>query len=1050
MELNPHWPDAAVTYRPKRDGTLAQFKKSGQATTLRQQTRVNVDRLQKFLNDHEPPERHAHEKEWLNTFARNVEQAEAGPYSTETAKVYSVKGDLDGFVARLQNDRLLVNERLARVKNLAQSIQFCVGGVSSSIQIANQSLALKLGRLTDQAKATWLAALDQQLQQFAASRYGHLPHFEGNEVHYVNGYRNALAEAYGALEVLDNAVPPEIGETLADCEAYVAARMTPSLLVHTMADACLQSVQNHFTAYCNKPLPPLPAGSTEERTPRPRIGEPMSADQIYAAIDHFNKTLLSQLEFCYGKIDIHTLFERHAPAGSDDAVYTLIDNPTMLVHAIAKNLRAAGVLAPFKTQVVLGNPREEAQVIKQVDDETFYVKAQRTGRTLFNRRPVRVGDFPPEADSPALLAAALANTYDAEQLALLHPSRVWALLQANSQPLGWLQQLSEPAVRRWRQADPRDESELLDLAFHRFLLLQQPQREEALRLVLSNAEGDFGQRLVTKVDHVNATDAAGNTALHLAAGAGLTLAVQRLIRKTDDIDLPNAQGLTPLLWAADKGHAAAAKALVEAAPGVIYTQNDQGLTALALAASHGHADVVTALLHARVAPDVNARDAARLTPLMWSAYDGSVAILDALLMKNASVGLADSNGKTALSWAATGGHADAIKRLLRAGAAINHCDGEGNTPLMQAAASGSPTAVQALLDADPPPSLEKADDYGFTAALSAAESGHAAVIQQLNAAGANLTGTTHEGDNALMLAAHGRHVAVIETLLKIKKIDVNAVGKSEKTALMAAAQGGCSKAIALLQAAGARVEQQDDQGFTALMVAAYCNEADAIDALVEVGARLNKTNRAGLTALMWAADQGQADALTRLLAAGADPNVKTGSGLNALMLAASSGQVAIIEVLTRSKAGVSVDQTSDGGWTALMQAARKGHVGAIEALVAAKVTVDLKNESGRTALSEAAAEGHVAAIEALIEAEADVNTQDDKEACSPLEHAAAAGHADAMKALLQHGADWGRDGARVCVMAKQHGQEAALKTVMDELKLASPGSYRFALQYGKR
>lgn len=106
------------------------------------------------------------------------------------------------------------------------------------------------------------------------------------------------------------------------------------------------------------------------------------------------------------------------------------------------------------------------------------------------------------------------------------------------------------------------------------------------------------------VDDVGASDKYGNTALHLAAGAGHLECVNDLLRRGAPV-LQNARGRTALHFAAKQGHTSVVEAIARARPDCLefvdylyskkYNVKDFGYTALEVAASRGHVATVRVL-----------------------------------------------------------------------------------------------------------------------------------------------------------------------------------------------------------------------------------------------------------------------------------------------------------------------------------------------------------------------------------------------------------------------------------------------------------------------
>ena len=111
----------------------------------------------------------------------------------------------------------------------------------------------------------------------------------------------------------------------------------------------------------------------------------------------------------YGEIESGLIVSEHhgenpPRPGQDDCEYRLIDNPTLLMRAIAKNLFKAGVFdKSYKPTRLVGRKGDE-QVLKQVGEDAFYMKTGRGDMAVY--RPLRVNDLKtrPLAESSVVVA----------------------------------------------------------------------------------------------------------------------------------------------------------------------------------------------------------------------------------------------------------------------------------------------------------------------------------------------------------------------------------------------------------------------------------------------------------------------------------------------------------------------------------------------------------------------------------------------------------------------------------------------------------------------
>lgn len=165
--------------------------------------------------------------------------------------------------------------------------------------------------------------------------------------------------------------------------------------------------------------------------------------------------------------------------------------------------------------------------------------------------------------------------------------------------------------------------------------------------------------------------------------------------------------------------------------------------------------------------------------------------------------------------------------------------------------------------------------------IEAVNTGDAARVSQLLAAGADVNARDAYGATALMNAAHGGNLEMTETLL----------------------------------AAGAEVDARDELGWTALMKACYnadrnCGFPDIVQRLIAAGADPNVKITYGIRPLMLAAGYGEAQVCEALLAGGADVLARNDGGLTALMMVKDKFYVEVINILHEAERDAGVGEGS--------------------------------------------------------------------------------------------------------------------------------------------
>lgn len=138
-------------------------------------------------------------------------------------------------------------------------------------------------------------------------------------------------------------------------------------------------------------------------------------------------------------------------------------------------------------------------------------------------------------------------------------------------------------------------------------------------------------------------------------------ALVALLADGQTADVTDACRWTPLMKAALNGHFDTVEKLLEAGAST-NAQDKGGYTAMMLAASNDHAKV-TSLLLANGAQVDHQELTNGWTALIWTAKQGHLATVQALLEQGADTTLRDYSGRNAAEWAREAGHAQILALL---------------------------------------------------------------------------------------------------------------------------------------------------------------------------------------------------------------------------------------------------------------------------------------------------------------------------------------------------------------------------------------------------
>ncbi|EQC34298.1 TKL protein kinase [Saprolegnia diclina VS20] len=557
----------------------------------------------------------------------------------------------------------------------------------------------------------------------------------------------------------------------------------------------------------------------------------------------------------------------------------------------------------------------------------------------------------------------------------------------------------------------------------------------------------------------NASDWAGDAALHMAAERGQTRCIELLLQAGADANAVNLDGETPLHWAARHPFPSLVASLLQYKANVNARNAVQWLSSLGVAVKRGYTDVVVMLLEAKASVHEANRDGR--TPLHVATYHGYTILVRLLLDAGADVDATTTAGDTPLHLAARYGHDSIIEVLLayRASTYIYNHTGKTALALVKANTQGALLLEAAMVavandDADrqqlhaqlvcaardgdmqATAKLLKAgvrpdDAASPTTALHwAAANGHAPIVEMLLEAGAD-TDPVQASDlwTPLMLAAAHGHTAVVESLLR-RYASIFLTDAEGNTALLIAATHGATECVERLLQAQADVCATNDAGDTALHVAARCGHSDVVRVLLSAHAPLHAINHARARAketalvlaprnsdaqailaplvlahvghLIEAVKTGDAATVRSYLLAGLPVDLRTKAGRTLLLLAIEKGQTAIVDVLVAAKAPV--NQLGTDGTSPLSLAAGLGDHRVVETLLVAGADPNTTHREGGALLLVAAVDGHDALVQLLATHGANVHTTD-SHGHTALYEAVRHRHTSVARILLSHGAD---------------------------------------------
>jgi uncharacterized protein len=398
-------------------------------------------------------------------------------------------------------------------------------------------------------------------------------------------------------------------------------------------------------------------------------------------------------------------------------------------------------------------------------------------------------------------------------------------------------------------------------------------------------DADLVSRLLKAGANPDARNRLGSTPLAEAAFNANTEMVKALLDAGANPNDAGPDGQTPLMIVARTSDGAAAKLLLDkgANPNVKETQRGQTALMWAAASSQGtimrellahgaevdaqsDTDLMTPLVSSE--PRAQPRPPGGMTAMLFSAREGCMDCIQALVESGAKIDLPDPEGVTPLISAIFNAHFDVAKYLIEKGANVDRWDWWGRTPLYLAVDyntlphGGRPDQpsldetlpidiIRLLLEkgAYPNPELKLFPPYratgadrgvdriltiGTTPLLRAAKAqdadaiklllGHGAIVDLANSQGMTPTvaasgmGSVDADTRGNYYAAdiQERAIASLDLLLAHGG-DVNGrVGSLEQGPLHGAAFWGWNKVVEYLLSKGADINLKDGRGYTAV------------------------------------------------------------------------------------------------------------------------------------------------------------------------------------------------------------------------------------------
>ncbi|EJD74145.1 CAMK/DAPK/DAPK protein kinase, variant [Loa loa] len=264
--------------------------------------------------------------------------------------------------------------------------------------------------------------------------------------------------------------------------------------------------------------------------------------------------------------------------------------------------------------------------------------------------------------------------------------------------------------------------------------------------------------------NLNIANRMGETAMHVAAGAGQFDVVHYLHMKGAALDVPDRRGDTPLFWATRNGRTNIVSYIINEENVNINAVNKHNETALHIASWHGYAALLGILC--KFNPPLHLKNQDGETALHCAAARGHAECVQSLLDAGTPVDATDQSGQTALHLALRRSQIDIALLLLTKGCKLDVQDENGDTALHIASRIGLLSVVQTLCHLGA--LVDIVNQNSLTPLHLAAKEGHIEIVRCLCFFGANVLRKNKDGLTAEIIALAQEHTQIGTLLAKMK------------------------------------------------------------------------------------------------------------------------------------------------------------------------------------------------------------------------------------------------------------------------------------------
>ena len=392
------------------------------------------------------------------------------------------------------------------------------------------------------------------------------------------------------------------------------------------------------------------------------------------------------------------------------------------------------------------------------------------------------------------------------------------------------------------------------------------------------------------------------------------------------------------------------------------------------------------------------------TLLHLAANNGNSVICSMLIQNGASVDVLNVNDVTPLHIAITHGDIKILNVLLSHGADIHRKNKESKSYLHVAASIGHMDLSKRILE-DHQLDIESADDKGWTAIHSAAESGNWGLFQYFTENGSDVYSTTVDSKHCLHIAASKGHLQFSQKLLQNYRFDIESKDAKGWTVIHCAARSGNLELFQYFIQNESDIYCRTKVGRSCLHIAASSGHLKLCKVLLEkYKFNIHEKDDNWCTVLHCACESGKLHLFQYFMEKGSNVASQTKDKMSCLHFAVSEGHLKLSERLVENY-NLDIKSRNTKGWNVLHCAAKSGGLELFRYFIQKGFDVNENTKDSKNSFHIAAQNGHFTLCKSLLENyKLDIN-KTDAEGSTLIHSAAECGNIELIQCLVDKGCD---------------------------------------------